>query len=435
MLPGLDELTEATRAVFCLDTDAPLQLIERKLIVSERLGAVPETTPMPPLQRDLAAEQKRLRLAPDASQHALDLDLRQRLDLERSYFLHRLNLLGIPWGETKHAHRAKGTFHELWRLEWQPEFVVRLLEAGMWGNTIHDAASARARDTASRATELPKLTTLLDAVILAALPEAVSEIMSRVREHAALASDVAHLMEALPPLANIQRYGNVRQTDTTMVAEVTDGLIARICIGLPLACAALNDEAAAQMFQHLLNTHQAIALLQSNEQRDTWRATLKQLADQRNLHGLLAGRACRLLLEEDVFVAEDAAQRMSLALSTANDPAPAAAWLEGFLKGSGLLLLHDENLWNVVDGWLTQLTTDHFTAIVPLLRRTFATFAAPERRQMGERVKKGQTVGQANGRVRQDNFDSERAEKVLPLLAQCLGLKFPETVETINSNV
>jgi voltage-gated potassium channel Kch len=46
------------------------------------------------------------------------------------------------------------------------------------------------------------------------------------------------------------------------------------------------------------------------------------------------------LLEAGVFDAEEAARRLGLALSTAVDPAQAAAWVEGLLKGSGLLLLH-----------------------------------------------------------------------------------------------
>jgi Family of unknown function (DUF5682) len=30
-----------------------------------------------------------------------------------------------------------------------------------------------------------------------------------------------------------------------------------------------------------------------------------------------------------------------------------AAWIEGFLSGGGLLLVHDQRLLKVVDGWLT----------------------------------------------------------------------------------
>ena len=59
----------------------------------------------------------------------------------RSVLLHRLNLLGISWGEIGQA-RGKGTFKEAWRLQWQPEFAVAVIEAGSWGNTVRDAAAA-----------------------------------------------------------------------------------------------------------------------------------------------------------------------------------------------------------------------------------------------------------------------------------------------------
>ncbi|HWI59458.1 MAG TPA: DUF5682 family protein, partial [Bacillota bacterium] len=234
-------------------------------------------------------------------------------------------------------------------------------------------------------------------------------------------SDVGHLMGALPPLANILRYGNVRQTDATMVAGVVDGLVARICIGLPGACGSLNDEAAEAMFGRLLDTHAALALLQNTEQLASWHGVLRQLADAPNLHGLIAGRACRLLLEAQQIDMAEAARRLSLALSLANAPTQSAAWLDGFLRNSGLLLLHDESLWRVLDEWVTALSPDHFTAVMPLLRRTFATFAKGERRQIGDRVARG-AARSPSAAVSPEDFDQERANKALPLIAQLLGL-------------
>jgi len=229
-------------------------------------------------------------------------------------------------------------------------------------------------------------------------------------------------MGALPPLANILRYGNVRQTDAVMVRAVVDGLVARICIGLPGACGSLNDEAAAEMFDKILATHAALVLLQDAAHLEMWQAVLRQLADSPNLHGLIAGRACRLLLEGKQIDAAEAARRLSLALSTANAPAQAAGWVEGFLRGSGLLLLLDDALWQVIDDWVAGLTPLHFDAVLPLLRRTFATFEAGERRQMGERVARGKRTTGLTA-AKEEDFDEERANRALPLIAQLLGLK------------
>src|SRR5207244_9113383 len=110
---------------------------------------------------------------------------------------------------------------------------------------------------------------------------------------------------------------------------------------------------------------------------------------------------------------DEAAGRMGLALSTAGEPSAAAAWVEGFLRGSGLLLLHDDALWQVLDRWVAELPPDTFIALLPLLRRTFATFTPPERRQMGERVRRGPAAGAREHA--EAELDTSRAEAVLPL--------------------
>jgi hypothetical protein len=421
-ITGLPELNEAVQSVFCFGDDLPLRLIHEKLIVGETLGRVPDETPLVPLQQDLQREQKRLRLKAEANEKTLDLDLRKETDLERSRLLHRLNLLSVPWGAVQDVSGKSGTFHELWRVRWEPEFVVQLIEASVWGSTIQTAASSKACDEADKA-DLPALTALLERVLLSALPGAVSHLMTRVQTESALASDVGLLMDALPPLANVQRYSDVRQTDAALLGTVTDGLVARICIGLSGACASLNDEAAQAMFTRFDKVNAAVQLLQQEAHTTAWQQVLLRLVEQNGLHGLLAGRACRLLLDAQALEAVEAARRLSLALSSANEPTQAGAWVEGFLHGSGLLLLHDETLWQVLDAWLTALPEEQFIALLPLLRRTFANFTAPERRQMGERVKRGGGVVSVAMSETED-FDSVRAAAVLPLVAQLLGLKF-----------
>ncbi|KAB8142658.1 hypothetical protein F8S13_13975 [Chloroflexia bacterium SDU3-3] len=419
-LPGLDELNEAARAVFCFGSDLPMQLIAEKLIVAERLGSVPGSAPTTPLQSDLTREQKRLRMAVEATWRDYALDLRKPIDLERSQLLHRLNLLKIPWGHIQHAG-GKGTFHENWRVEWQPEFTITLIEASMWGATVAEAATAYACDTARRATALPELTALVEQALLADLPKAVAQAMRQLEEAAALSSDVPHLMEALPPLANALRYGNVRRTDSAALEHVVSGLVARICIGLPGACASLNDDAAAAMFKRISDTAQALGMLADRQHQQAWCDALRQVADMAGAHGLVAGRCCRLLLDAEAIGTDELGQRLSFALSPAATPAQAAAWVEGTLKGSGMLLIHHESLWQIIDGWVRGLTPELFQQVLPLLRRTFATFTKPERRQMGERAKDG-TASAAAGGGEALPLDTARAEAALPLVAQLLGL-------------
>ncbi|MCC2668828.1 MAG: hypothetical protein K0Q72_1299 [Armatimonadetes bacterium] len=419
-LPGLPELNEAVLTVLCFGNDAPMRLIRDKLIVGQRLGKVPDETPMVPLQQDLMRHQKRLRLPSDAAHKDYELDLRKPNDLERSQLLHRLRLLWVPWGELL-GHSGLGTFRENWRLQWKPELAIQLIQAGVWGNTIHDAASAYARDAAEKAPGLVDLTAIADQVLLADLPEAMGFLMQRLESQAAVTTDVTHMMDTLPRMAQMIRYPTVRQTDRGMLERVVDGLVTRICIGLPGASSSLDDDAAEQMYGRIVSVHRAIGLLQSEEHREAWRGLLAQLAAREGLHGLIAGRAAWLSFDSGTVDVEETARRMGLALSTASDPPQAAAWVDGFLRGNGQLLVHTESLFRVLDGWVTGLPPEMFTTLLPLLRRTFATFPVPERRHIGERVKSGGARTRTR-RASTDDFDEERAAQVLPLVTRLLGL-------------
>ncbi len=417
-LPGLAELSEAARATFCFDTDAPMHLIHRQLIVGERLGSVPDATPMVPLQQDVTRQQKRLRLPPELNARTLELDLRKPNDLEKSHLLHRMALLKIPWGEVQRSGGGKGTFHEHWRLEWKPEFPIALIEANMWGNTLLAAATSFVTTAARDSTDLPTLTRTVQQALLAGLTDAIPPLLTHLEAQAALTSDIPQMMAALPPLGRILRYGDVRNTDTGAVGHVVEGLVTRICVGLPGACGSLNDEAASAMFKHLNATDAVINLLERPDLASQWHQVLRVLADSSGTHGLVMGRSVRLLLDQRVIDEEEVARRLGLALSASSASAGAAAWVEGLLSGSGALLVHDDALWQLIDSWLAALAPDTFTQMLPLLRRTFSTFSRPERRNLGERAtrKTGPTLASAPV-----PFDPHRAEAALPLLLRLLG--------------
>jgi hypothetical protein len=419
--PSLAELNEATLSVLCHGDDLRLQLIHLKLIVGDRLGAVPEEAPRVPLQQDLANEQKQARLKVDSAPQDLDLDLRNDTDLRRSLLLHRLAMMGIPWGKRRKAQRVKGTFHELWHMVWEPDFEITLIERACWGNTVVAAASSYACHLADEAKQLSALTGMLESSLPADLPLAVERVTSRVQELAAVSSDVLELMAAVPSLANTVRYGDVRGTDTSLVATVLRGLLTRICVGLPAACASLNDEAAQVACKAISEVHAAVGLLQMSDMTAEWQQALKKLATQSGLHGLLGGRCTRFLLQAGALSTDDAGRQLSLALSRAAGPAHSAAWCEGFLQGSGILLVNDETLWRIVDEWVSSLDQEHFQQQLPILRRTFASFQAPERRALGERVAR---ADKPQVKPERTAFDARRAGRALPLLTQLLGLEY-----------
>ncbi|WP_369358246.1 DUF5682 family protein [Streptomyces sp. cg2] len=402
-LAGLAELDDAVRAVMGDGSDVPAALIRDRLVVGDVLGRVPEDAPAVPLQRDLDRRRRTLRLKPEAAERELELDLRKETDAGRSRLLHRLRLLGIPWGEPVRSRGGTGTFRETWRLRWEPELSVRVAEAGIWGTTVLAAATAKAAAEAAEAGTLAEITTLAERCLRAGLPDALPVVMRALADRAALDADVGHLAQALPALVRSEPYGDVRGTDAGGLREVALGLADRIFVGLPPACAGLDADGAAEMRGHLDTTHQAIGLLgqatdRSGENRqkrhgedeeggedgeigeireireereygevrekrengenreasdrtttggaraaslrERWAAVLRVLAEREAVPGLLRGRATRLLLDDGRLPGEGAERLMALALSPGTPSADAAGWIEGFVGGpDGGLLL------------------------------------------------------------------------------------------------
>jgi Family of unknown function (DUF5682) len=446
-LAGLEEVTEAARAVLCEGSDPLVALIQRRLVVGERLGAVPAATPRMPLQRDLHDQQRSLRLRPEAEPRDVDLDLRKPNDLARSHLLHRLALLGVRWGVPQHGRtRNIGTFRESWQLAWRPELDLALIEASMWGNTVAAAAAQRARSVAAEATALADLTGLVERCLLADLADALAGALAAVRDRAALEGDVTHLMAALPALVRAARYGDVRGTDPGRLGAVAVEMITRICAGLPAAVTSLDETAERAVRDHLDAVHSAIGLLADAGSRARWLDTLAALVSGGRppqtppLGGthppepplaipqcppLISGRLTRLLLDAGRLSPEDVAVRMSRELSAAVPAAAAAGWAEGFLAGSGLLLLHDDKLLSLADGWLAGLSVDAFTAVLPALRRTFGEFAPPERRAIGDKAAGLDGTGRPRimAASADDDLDEERAASAVRAVAAILGLR------------
>jgi hypothetical protein len=426
-VPGLAEHHEAIETVLCNGNPEPLMLIREKLEIGEHMGEVPPETPAVPLQRDLESRQKQVRLKPSTELLQKDLDLRTETDRARSQLLHQLRLLNIPWGVPQQHRIKSGTFHEYWQIQWKVDFVIALIEANIWGNTVEVAATARVINTAETTEELPILSELLDHVMLAELPDAIERVLKALQKRAAIAADIRHLMESLPALARVARYGNVRRTRAEQILPIIDGLFERIVIGLPGACHSLDDDAAKLMLQSLNRVQESLNLLNRADLRKAWQNCLRQLLSNEHIHGLIRGRCCRLLLEQQAMEEEELQQHARLALSTAGDTAQAAQWIEGVLQGSALLVLHQDGLWRVLDRWLSELVGDTFEALLPILRRAFAGFQASERRAMGEKVQALNTTDHYAGSTRRNRsgtteeaLDHERATVVLPLLAQIL---------------
>jgi hypothetical protein len=396
---GFEELREAAIACLCFGERLVWETVAASLLLGDEVGQVPPDVPLAPLIEDLQREQRRTRLKPEALDRELALDLRSESGLDRSTLLHRLTILGVPWGRLTDAGRSRGTFRERWTLRWEPEFAVRLVENLVFGPTLAKAAAGRLQADFEAAVELRTLCDLTMAALTAQLPDAAHAGVARIEHRVAQTSDCSELLGGLPPLGDIVRYGQARRTDAAQLAALFTRILLQGALALPYAARGLDAEAGQALRSAVLAADAAAVLAElDHAELAAWRAALRAVVDDGQATPLVAGTAARLLYEAEAIAPEAAAELLGRMLSPGRAVAEGAGYFEGFFEGAGERLIYDRGLRAAVDAWLLELEAEHFTSYLPLFRRAFANLDRMQRRRLLDALFGREAAGVA-GRV------------------------------------
>ena len=430
-LPDLQDVQDALQSVLYHGQQPPAQLLQQ-MLVGERLGALPEGFAQLPIEADLAAQLKTLRLKQSATSEALELDLRKPFDRQRSVLFYRLRALDIDWAKPQPVQQSTGTWREVWTLSWQPELALKLAQASLWGQTVGQAAQASLWHQATQAPTLKDLTPAVALALLAGLEALTPRLLALLTQQAARQHDVLQLLESAGPLVQAWRYGSVRQMPTALLGEVLDSLLSRALIGLPAATLGSSSEAARALWPRLQQLDHWLGQLAPGHLQSLWQQTLLSLLDKDSLPALLSGWMTLRAHEQGWLDAAQTCGRMQWALSARQPDREQVRWqgdwFEGFLTDQAMILIHDQALWTVLDDWLLALPEAHLIELLPLLRRTTASFADPERRSLLDKAAAGQTAPLADPA---QTLDGERVQPVLRVLQQIFAGTLPGLAVTI----
>ncbi len=385
--PGFEELQEASIACLSFGETLPWREIEAQLLLGSDVGQVPADLPLAPLLEDLARQQKKTKMKPEALESELSLDLRTPNGLARSTLLHRLQALDVPWGQQTGSGRSRGTFRENWTLRWEPEFAVELVEKLVYGTTIESACAALLSERTREESGLAALADLTFKALTAQMPSAVDVGIQRMGDVAALTDDCGALLSAVPSLVETIRYGQAREIDAGALVAIVTQMITQSAISLPISARGLAQDEAQRFFDMLPATQRAIGLADLGEDVEAaWSEALQEVALQDASTPLVAGVAARLCHESAYLDEAAVARRVIQAISPGVLISDAAGFFEGFFTGAGQRLIHDEALRKVVDGWLLSLDEEDYVGHLPLLRRVFSGMHRNERHELLERL-------------------------------------------------
>jgi hypothetical protein len=422
-MPGIAEMREASLAAMCDGNPVPLAMLEHKLYIGELVGEIGERVPQNPLARDLAAWQRKTHLKPQDLELEIKLDLRSEAGLLKSTLLHRLNLINVPWGKLVDAQAGRGTFREVWVIEWEPWYSVSLAEALVHGVTIEQAAANATLKKARETTSITELAGLIQSAFVADLPETAASCIEQLQAAAVSSSDITDLMKGISPLVRVLRYGTARRLPEDALRSLILSISVEINAGVRMGSRGLDEQTAIARISAMEAYDEALRLFGDDALSSSWIEELGKIVGDDQVTPSIAGLSLRRL--HDVRAWEEGRVAAAFARHTGSrQPKQSGAFLEGFLRGGSEVLLQDEPLLQLLDEWLCELTETDFTDSLPLLRRSMSGFDTVARRRVLEKVQRGrqQSTSAASHLGTQSNPAFEAA---LPLLYKILGVGEP----------
>lgn len=365
--------------------------------VGTAIGELPKGVSRTSIQEDFDRQMARLKLEKYKKTVAeeLTLDLRENrhvksaeaafLDLNRSTFFHRLRVLGVGFAKPLPTGQQAATWAERWKLQWEPESEIALVEAVLLGETVELATGFRFGQLLEAAAGIDAAADVVKDACQCGLARSMDQARKRLQELAAVSSDLRAIAHAAWQLSQVVRIGDVRKIDPSPLLPLVDELFVQGALALHGAAAC--DNKAAQDLVGAVDQLNWVSLNHSDRvEGELWVRQLRRLSDADDRNPLLSGYACAVLLERGLTATEDLAREVSRRLSPGIPADLGAGWFEGLSKRNRSALLARQPLWAELAGYVQSLDDDQFKRAIVFLRRAFGPFAPHQKRQVCENL-------------------------------------------------
>jgi hypothetical protein len=363
--------------------------------IGSGIGQLPDGVSRTPVQEDFNRRLKSLKLEKYRinTQNLIELDLRENrrvkskeaafLDLNRSFFFHQLEVLGIQFALPVHYRQEHASWAEHWNLRYHPEVEIQLVESTLLGETIELAAAYQLKErlnACQNVAEAARVVRLCHACGMMEMMESARQTVAMLSTEAA---DFVETAEAIGELSRIIQFGNVRRLDTTTLLPLVERLFLRGTL-LLTAAAACDDNRAKVIMKGIQQMNETAVELYEHVNETLWYETLSELYLRDDYNPLLSGYSCGLLLEKNRISSEGLEEEVSRRLSPGIPADIGAGWFEGLCMSNKYALLSRSYLWENMDEYLATLSDDEFRRALVFLRRSFYNFSAADRSKVAE---------------------------------------------------
>lgn len=400
-IAALRDLRDAAQTCIGEGSVSNIILASADTEIGTEIGALPDGVSRTSIQEDFYRQLKDLKLEKyrDVTAQDLPLDLRENrrvsseksafLDLYRSFFLHRLRVLGVSFAQPQAVNQDNATWSEHWIVRWTPEAEIELVESALKGDTVDGAASFAMKERVENASKMGDIALVIEDACCCGMEKAVGYATAALQRMAVDAASVEDLAGTAQRLSVVIQYGNIRRIDAKPLEPILQQLFYRSCLILEGAC--VCDDAASKTIITAMEQLNSAELAHDFLNHEEWLKVLGNIAERDDLNTKLSGFAAAVLMERGCFSTQQLRTEVSRRLSKGVPADLGAGWFEGLAMKNKYALIARLSLWESLNEYLVTLEDEEFKRALVFLRRAFADFSAVEKDQIAENL--GEILG------------------------------------------
>lgn len=390
--PALRDLRDAAVTLLGQGDLLPIEKALREVEIGVSIGALPPGVSKTALQDDFHQTVQNLGLGKylEDKDATLELDLREDRraktaeaafrDRKRSTFLHRLAVLDVGFGRPG-SREQRGTAKEKWALRWTPECEIRLAEGSLIADSIEAGAAFRLAERLAEAKDVGEATEVLLQAANCELADALTVALRRVQDLAVDDSAFTSIARGMTHLAELIRYGNVRDVDPAPLRPILAQLYLRATLILYGACVC-DDDGAKPIRAAMDQVHEVAFLDEEGIAPSLWIDAVAEVSRSDDRNAFLSGYSTALLVERGQIADDSLDQEVSRRLSPGTDASVGVNWFEGLVQRNRAALFMRKPLWACLSRYVDDLDDEAYRRALLYLRRAFSTFDQGEIRRV-----------------------------------------------------
>ena len=395
-IPTLKDIQDAAITCMAHGSYAELVMAMANVEVGKKIGKIPQEAIQTSIQSDFYNLLKELKLEKYQSLSAteLRLDLREKLrvqtekaalmDLNRSYFFHKLRVLKISFAKLIEKNQENTTWAEDWVLQWSPETEIEIVETILKGDTIEFATAFELMQRINSSSSLSQMAEVVKDAFYCGMPKALEKAFQALQNCISGDIPIDEIARTMSTLSVMLRYGDIRKLNMEVLIPILEQLFLRVCLMLPTE-SACDNEAATTLSESIIILHNVVENHDFLD-RERWYDILLELATRDDLNTKISGLAMAILLESGKIDNDTLGQEVERRLSKGIPAELGATWFEGLSMKNHYTLIARLGLWEKLQNYISDLDEEEFKRALLFLRRAFADFTSNEKHDIAENI-------------------------------------------------